>query len=141
MSVVACSFRGMATALAPVPDHPVRAGLSDADTGVAAARSADVWALSDDDLVVALAECEALAARVAELGLVLVREADDRDLARRLGAASTVAWLRDRYRLRPADAKTRLDLAHRTRHTTTPDNRTDDGTVAGADTAIVVPSA
>ena len=54
----------------------------------------DVWALSDDDLAESLTRLEALAARQAELGLRLVREADARDLARRLGAPSTAAWLR-----------------------------------------------
>jgi hypothetical protein len=45
----------------------------------------------------------------------LVQEADARDLGRRLGAASTTAWLRARLRLRPGEAKTRVDLAHRLR--------------------------
>jgi hypothetical protein len=45
----------------------------------------------------------------------LVREADGRDLGRRLGASSTTAWLRHRLRLRPAEAKTRVELAHRLR--------------------------
>jgi hypothetical protein len=47
--------------------------------------------------------------------LRLVREADARDLGRRLGAASTTAWLWARLRLRPGEAKTLVDLANRLR--------------------------
>jgi hypothetical protein len=56
-----------------------------------------------------------VAARQAAVGLRLVREADARDLGRRLGASSTTAWLRHRLRLRPGEAKTRVDLANRLR--------------------------
>jgi Domain of unknown function (DUF222) len=41
----------------------------------------------------------------------LVREADGRDLAARAGAASTAALLRHRLRLRPGEAKARVELA------------------------------
>src|SRR5690625_3368200 len=105
--------------------HPVLAGLEDAGTALESARQADAWAASDDDLATALAECEALAARVAELELTLVREADDRDLGRRLGASSTAAWLRHRFRLRPGDAKARVSMAHRLRDTTNEDAAAD----------------
>ncbi len=66
--------------------------------------------LSDDDLadlLVAQAEIEAKAAAV---GLQLTREADARDLGVRHGATSTPGWLRERLRLRPADAKRRVQL-------------------------------
>jgi hypothetical protein len=43
----------------------------------------------------------------------LIAEADGRDLGRRKGAASTPAWLRDWFRLRPADAKWQLNVANR----------------------------
>ena len=56
-----------------------------------------------------------LAARQAAVGLRLVREADARDLGRRLGATSTTGWLRHRLRLRPGEAKVRVDLANRLR--------------------------
>jgi len=74
---------------------------------------ADVWSLCDDDLAAALERCEVLAARQAALSLRLLAEADGRDLGRRLGASSTTGWLRHRLRLRPGEAKTRVDLAHR----------------------------
>ena len=56
----------------------------------------------------------------------LVREADGRDLGRRLGASSTTAWLR--HRLRPGEAKARVDLANRLVET----RLADDDTVAAA---------
>jgi hypothetical protein len=74
---------------------------------------ADLWALSDDDLTDTLSRLEGLAARQAELGLRLVREAEARDLARRQGAPSTAAWLRHRLRLRPGQARMRVELANR----------------------------
>lgn len=96
-------------------DHPVRVALAAAAGSVQAARSAAVWSLSDDDLAAALVACEMLAARVAELGLALVREADGADVGRRSGASSTAAWLRHRLRLRPGEARARIELAHRVR--------------------------
>lgn len=45
----------------------------------------------------------------------LVAEAEGRDLGRRLGAASTAARLRERFRIRPGDARRLVDLANRTR--------------------------
>ncbi|HET6920347.1 MAG TPA: DUF222 domain-containing protein [Jiangellaceae bacterium] len=81
--------------------------------GLDEAAYADVWSLSDDDLADALVRCEQLAARQAALSLRLIREADARDLGRRQGASSTTAWLKDRLRLRPGEAKARVDLAHR----------------------------
>lgn len=60
-----------------------------------------------------LARCEVLAARQAELRLRLVAEADGRDLGRRAGASSTAAWLRGRYRVRPGEARARVELANR----------------------------
>jgi hypothetical protein len=56
---------------------------------------------------------ERLAARQAALALRLVREVDARDLGRRQGAPSTAVWLAGRLRLRPGEAKTRVELANR----------------------------
>jgi hypothetical protein len=94
---------------------PLVAALEAVGEALDDAAGADVWSLSDDDLAAAIARCEVVAARQAAVGLRLVREAEARDLGRRLGAASTVGWLRHRLRLRPGEAKTRVDLAHRLR--------------------------
>jgi len=93
--------------------HPVMAALDDVSDAVDKAGGADVWSLSDDDLAAAIEQCERLAARQAALSLRLVREADARDMGRRLGASCTASWLAGRLRLRPGDAKTRVDLANR----------------------------
>ena len=93
--------------------HPVVVALNAVSAGLNEAADADVWSLSDDDLTGALVACEVLAARQAALSLRLIREADARDLGRRQGASSTTAWLKDRLRLRPGEAKARVDLAHR----------------------------
>jgi hypothetical protein len=95
--------------------HPVVAALDAVSEALDEAVGAEVWSLSDDDLQATIVACEVVAARQAAVGLRLVREADARDLGRRLGAASTTAWLRARLRLRPGEAKTRVDLAHRLR--------------------------
>ena len=95
--------------------HPVVAALDAVGEALEKAVGADVWSLSDDDLTATIECCEALAARHAAVGLRLVREADARDLGRRLGAASTTGWLRHRLRLLPGEAKTRVDLANRLR--------------------------
>jgi Domain of unknown function (DUF222)/HNH endonuclease len=95
--------------------HPVVAALGDVSDALGKTVAADVWSLSDDDLAAAIVACEVVAARQAAVGLRLVREADARDLGRRLGATSTTGWLRARLRLRPGEAKTRVDLANRLR--------------------------
>ena len=93
--------------------HPVVTAVEVISAALDQTVDADVWALSDDDISAVLAELEALAARQAELSLRVVREADARDLGRRMGAPSTAAWLRHRLRLRPGEARTRVTLANR----------------------------
>ena len=95
--------------------HPVVAALDAVGEALDNGMATDVWSLSDNDLAATIERCEALAARQAALGLRLVREADARDLGRRLGASSTTGWLRHRLRLRPGEAKVRVDLANRLR--------------------------
>jgi Domain of unknown function (DUF222)/HNH endonuclease len=74
---------------------------------------AATWALSDGDLTGGIAGVERNLARMYELRARLLAEADGRDLGRRLGASSTAAWLRDRFRLRPGDARRQVQLANR----------------------------
>ena len=113
LSVVASILWFMDGGSVAVVGHPVVAALDAVSEALDHAAAADVWSLSDDDLQATIVACEALAARQAAVSLRLVREADGRDLGRRLGASSTTAWLKDRLRLRPGEAKTRVDLAHR----------------------------
>jgi hypothetical protein len=93
--------------------HPVVEVLSAVDEALQSTRDAAVWALADNELEAALDRCQRLVARQAELRLRLVAEADGRDLGRRVGASSTAAWLRARYRIRPGEARARVELANR----------------------------
>jgi hypothetical protein len=130
LSVLAIIVEAMDNASFGSVGHPVMAALEAVDDALDKTVGADIWSLSDDDLADAVAQCERLAARQAELSLRLVREADGRDLGRRLGASSTTAWLRHRLRLRPGEAKARVDLANRLVETRLGD---DDTVVAAAD--------
>jgi hypothetical protein len=98
-----------------VGTHPVVGAVGAAFDGLGAVRDAAVFGLADDELEAAIAGCEGLRARVMDTELALVAEADGRDLGRRLGAASTAAWLAGRFRLRPGDARRLVELANRTR--------------------------
>src|SRR5919106_1615627 len=102
MSVVVSIVGGMDSGSFGSADHPVVATLDAVSDAVDKTVGADVWSLSDDDLATTIDHCERLAARQAALALRLVREADARDLGRRLGASSTAAWLAGRLRLRPS---------------------------------------
>jgi hypothetical protein len=116
--------------------HPVVVVLDAVSEALDAGAKADLWSLSDDDLAATIERCEALAARQAAIGLRLLREADARDLGRRLGATSTTGWLRHRLRLRPGEATVRVDLANRLRVGDPADGPVDSGanvgTTAGA---------
>jgi hypothetical protein len=70
-----------------------------------------VWALAPGELAECLAEAYAAQARLAELTLALVAQAERSDLAAHEGLVNTVAWLRDRVRLSPAEAKRQVTLA------------------------------
>jgi hypothetical protein len=90
--------------------HPVAAALARIDDAITQAREA-VWSLGEDDLLDALDECERQAARLAGLGVELVRVADVRGVASMLGAPSTAALLRQRLSLHPGEAGARVRLA------------------------------
>jgi hypothetical protein len=74
-----------------------------------------LFGLADEELEAAIEGCHGVRARAFDTELALVAEADARDVGRRLGAASTAAWLRDRFRIRPGEARRLVDLANRTR--------------------------
>jgi hypothetical protein len=104
---------GMSNSSSGIRRHPVGVALSAVDEALVSTRDAAVWALADDELDAALDRCQQVAARVAELSLRLVAEADGRDLGRRAGASSTAAWLRGRFRVRSGEAWARVELANR----------------------------
>ena len=95
----------------PAGKHPVAAALEAMTAALDAAADASMWAVDSAELVTLLEARERLSARLDELGLRLVREADRRDLAGREGASSTAVLLRHRLRLVPGEAKARVELA------------------------------
>jgi hypothetical protein len=100
--------------VAPVAGSPVLGALGAAAAAVAEVQDAAVFGLGDADLEAAIEACQALAARVFDATLTLVREADERDLGRRLGGSSSAAWLSGRFRIRPGQARALVRLANRT---------------------------
>jgi hypothetical protein len=100
--------------VAPVAGSPVVGALGAAAAAVAEVQGGAVFGLGDADLEAAIEACQALAARVFDATLTLVREADERDLGRRLGGSSSAAWLSGRFRIRPGQARALVRLANRT---------------------------
>jgi len=90
--------------------HPVVAALCRIGEAIGEARDA-VWSLGDDDVLDSLDAHEAVSAMLAALGLDLAATADVRGVAAGQGAPSTLALLRDRLRLHPGEAKSRVELA------------------------------
>lgn len=70
-----------------------------------------VWSLSDAGLMDFLVDCSAVLTRLAAFRLQVVAEVHGRGLARRSGASSTAALLRERLRVRAADAGRLVDVA------------------------------
>ncbi len=89
------------------------AALASMEAALDEAAAGNAWSLSADEVSDLLRRHAIIEARLAHLGLRLASEADGRDLAQAAGAGSTAAWLRDMLRLRPGDARARVDLAHR----------------------------
>nr|WP_160312720.1 DUF222 domain-containing protein [Jiangella alkaliphila] len=97
--------------LSAVSSHPVAAALNAAESLISNIEDVPMWSLGPDELAGLVVGQEALTARVAALGLRLVREADRRELGSSVGATSTADWLRDRLRLDHGVAKGRVELA------------------------------
>lgn len=113
MSVAADILWGMSESSSAAGTAPLIAVVEQISAVLDSASDAAAWALGDDDLADGIAGVERSLARMYELRARLFAEADGRDLGRRLGASSTAAWLRDRFRLRPGDARRQLQLANR----------------------------
>jgi len=96
---------------APPVQHPLDAALELIERALDSTADTALWSLSDDQLSDLLVRRETVAARYAELGLRMVREADARDLGSRAAAPSTAAWLRERLRLTRGEANSRVRLA------------------------------
>ena len=115
LSVAFDSMFDMNSQVTDTTTHPVMGAVTAAFDGLGAVRDAAFFGLNDDELEAAIEGCHGVRARAFDTELALVAEADGRDMGRRLGAASTAAWLRDRFRIQPGDARRLVDLANRTR--------------------------
>ncbi|WP_160312831.1 HNH endonuclease signature motif containing protein [Jiangella alkaliphila] len=91
--------------------HPLVVALDAVESAISSVDDAPTWGLRSDELARLVVAHEALTARLASLGLGLVREADRRGAGSAVGAPSTADWLRDRLRLDHGVAKGRVELA------------------------------
>lgn len=105
----------MNTEVTQVLTHPLMAALATAGEALAGLRDAACYDLSDTDLEAALSQSQIIEARRYDTALALVKEADERDLGRRMGGSSTAAWLSARLRIRPGEARTLVRLANQSR--------------------------
>ena len=115
LSVAFDSVFDMSSSVESIHAHPVVGAITAAEAELGSSRDAAYFGLSDDELEAAVEGCERLRALVYDVELALVAEADARDLARRLGAASTAAWLAGRFRMRPGRARSLVQVANRSR--------------------------
>jgi hypothetical protein len=73
--------------------------------------SRSVLGLSLDEMLSCVDDLNAVVQRVAAMQLAVIRQVDALGIAAELGATSTVAWLRDRYRLSGGTAAKLVKLA------------------------------
>ena len=91
--------------------HPARVALAAVEEGVGGLGEANLWTLSDAELLELRADLEATRARLDAQVLAATREVDGRGAAVATGAASTAAWLRHKLLLHPGAAKAEVALA------------------------------
>src|SRR5580765_1192794 len=94
-----------------LPAHPARAALAAVDDALAHLGSANLWSMSESDLLDLRIDLEATRARLEAAVLAVTREVDGRGAATATGAPSTAAWLRGRLLLHPAAATAEVTLA------------------------------
>ncbi len=101
----------MSEALEPPVTGPVAPVLAAVSSQLDQLRTAELWRHDDTETVAALDAAYTLVAKSQAVVMRLVTEADRRNVATDAGAPSTQAWLKARYRLRPAEANRDLGLA------------------------------
>src|SRR5689334_7226165 len=98
-------------ATAALPAHPARVALAVVDRGVDDLGTANLWSMSDRELLELRVDQERTVARLQAQVLATTREIDARDAATATGASSTEAWLRGRCLRHPGAAKAEVRLA------------------------------
>lgn len=91
--------------------HPARMALGAAGDALSDLAQANLWSMSERELLELRVELESFRARVDSAVLAATREVDARGAAVATGAASTAAWLRGRLRLHPRTADVEVKLA------------------------------
>jgi len=91
--------------------HPAQVALARVDAGVAELAAANLWSMSERELLTVRVDAEATRGRLESAVLGLTREIDGRGAAVRAGASSTAGWLRGVCRQRPAMAHNEVRLA------------------------------
>lgn len=105
MSDPVSSVRAVSIQSVEIPAAGMRdARLQHLGQALQAAASQSLWSLSDDELVGRVDAAMRLRSQADALLLAAVGEVDARDLARRRGATSIRAWLRDAHRCDPREA-------------------------------------
>lgn len=97
--------------VSPGGEHQFLAGMRMLTAALDVLAAAPLWSLDDADLDQSLDAMAQESARFESTRLRVVRETDGRDLAGRQDATSTTVFLRERLRLRPAQARGLVDLA------------------------------
>src|SRR6187200_2078357 len=91
--------------------HPAVAALAAVDAGISELATANLWSMSEGELLDVRVDAEATRSRLESAVLAMTREIDGRGAAVRVGASSTAAWLRSVCRQRPALAHGEVRLA------------------------------
>ncbi|MGI8720746.1 MAG: DUF222 domain-containing protein [Geodermatophilaceae bacterium] len=91
-------------AVGPIAPRSCAARLDGIGQALGSAAAQSLWSLSDDEVVSRVEAAMRLRAQADALLLAAVGEVDARDLARRRGATSIRAWLRDAHRCDPREA-------------------------------------
>ena len=91
--------------------HPARVALSALDGALAGLAEANLWSMTDAELLELRADLESSRARLDAQVLAATREVDARGAAVATGAASTAAWLRHRLLVHPGAATAEVSLA------------------------------
>jgi hypothetical protein len=96
--------------------HPARLALSAVDRELAGLAGANLWSMTEAELLDLRIDAEATIARAQAVVLSLTREVDARGAAVATGAACTEAWLRGRLLQHPGAAKAEVRLARELDH-------------------------
>lgn len=91
-------------------EHPVLAAWRVMRAAAAELTQAEAWSMSDEDIAAALDEARVATAMLAAAELVLVGQADSRNMGVR-EATTTAGWLRGRLRMHPGEASRMVKLA------------------------------